>query len=257
MDKTNYILNVENLSKSFGGIKAIQNVTFNINTGEKVGIIGPNGAGKTTLFNLITGFLKIDQGIIKYKDKEITNKAVRHRSLEGISRTFQTTKVFLEMTVRENLFLAANKNEGTFNIFKSWEKDTKKLNKCKEVSKKLGIENLLNEKCSKLSHGMKRKLGIAQAVVSDTDLLMLDEPAAGLPAEERENLAKLIKQLTKNISLIIIDHDMDIIFDIADRVIVLNQGKIIANNTPQEIQNNKEVQQIYIGEGGQEDGIFT
>jgi len=246
-EEKNLILQINNLSKNFGGIKAVNDVTFEVVTGEHLGVIGPNGAGKTTLFNLISGNLSTDRGEVIYQGKNITNLPARKRSLAGISRTFQTSQLFLELTVLENLFLAANKNQNTYNLFSPWRKDEDVKEESIEMADKLGLDSFLQVKAKQLAHGKRRLLGIGQALVAGANLLMLDEPAAGLPSQEREEISELIKELTKNLTLIIIDHDMDIIFDIADRVLVLNEGKILAIDTPEAIKENEEVQKIYVG----------
>lgn len=246
-DNEDYILQTINLSKSFGGIKAVNNVSFKVKPKENLGVIGPNGAGKTTMFNLITGYIPIDSGEIIFENNNIEKLPARKRSLTGISRTFQTSQLFLDLTIKENLFLAANKNQNTYNIFIPWNKDKEKIEKSIEIAKEIGLYNNFNVKAKELPHGKRRLLGIGQALISDSKLLMLDEPAAGLPAQERNTISKLIKKITKELTLIIIDHDMDIIFDLADRVLVMNQGEILAIGDPEEIQNNEEVQRIYVG----------
>ncbi|MBF8436075.1 ATP-binding cassette domain-containing protein [Halanaerobiaceae bacterium Z-7014] len=246
-DNEDYILQTINLSKSFGGIKAVNNVSFKVKPKENLGVIGPNGAGKTTMFNLITGYIPIDSGEIIFENNNIEKLPARKRSLTGISRTFQTSQLFLDLTIKENLFLAANKNQNTYNIFIPWNKDKEKIEKSIEIAKEIGLYDNFNVKAKELPHGKRRLLGIGQALISDSKLLMLDEPAAGLPAQERNTISKLIKKITKELTLIIIDHDMDIIFDLADRVLVMNQGEILAIGDPEEIQNNEEVQRIYVG----------
>lgn len=246
-DNEDYILQTINLSKSFGGIKAVNNVSFKVKPKENLGVIGPNGAGKTTMFNLITGYIPIDSGEIIFENNNIEKLPASKRSLTGISRTFQTSQLFLDLTIKENLFLAANKNQNTYNIFIPWNKDKEKIEKSIEIAKEIGLYNNFNVKAKELPHGKRRLLGIGQALISDSKLLMLDEPAAGLPAQERNTISKLIKKITKELTLIIIDHDMDIIFDLADRVLVMNQGEILAIGDPEEIQNNEEVQRIYVG----------
>lgn len=241
------ILKVRNLKKFFGGIKAVNGVSFEVSEKEHLGIIGPNGAGKTTLFNVIAGKLKANAGEVIFQGENVIKKPARKRALSGISRTFQTSQLFLDLTVKENLFLAANKNKGTFNILTAWKKDEKIIEKSVKVAEKLGLADLLENKVAELPHGKRRLLGIGQALISEAELIMLDEPAAGLPAQERTEISNLIKNLTEDITLIIIDHDMDIIFDIADRVLVLNRGEVLAIDEPENIKKNQKVQEIYVG----------
>ncbi len=253
MEKTaENILEIEGVKKHFGGIKAVNDVSFAVKYGEHLGVIGPNGAGKTTLFNLIAGTFPNDEGSIIFAGENIARKPARKRALAGISRTFQTSKLFLNLSVLENLFLALNKNQQTFKIFSSWEQDKAKIEDCYNMAKKLGLEDIFEVQVGELPHGKKRLLEIGQVLISGAKLIMLDEPAAGLPENERVKISQLVKELTEGLSLIMIDHDMDIIFDLADRVLVMDQGKILALGTPAEIRDNSEVQRIYVG-GEQDD----
>ena len=243
-----HALAVNGISKSFGGVQAVRTASLAVPVGERRALIGPNGAGKTTLFNLITGELKPDSGDIKIFGTDITKKSVQDRSRLGLGRTYQISKLFLEMTVEENLFLAgkASKKFG-FQFVKPWLKYTDERGWAYEVAERVGLEEYFNENVSEISHGLQRQLEVGMAIAMHPRLIMLDEPAAGLSPPERVTLIGLIKKLPDDITLILIEHDMEVVLDIADQITVLNRGSVIAEGTPQEIRENQEVQNVYLG----------
>jgi branched-chain amino acid transport system ATP-binding protein len=243
-----YALQVSSVSKSFGGVKAVNQVELLVPIGERRALIGPNGAGKTTLFNVIAGELQLDDGSIKLFEKDITHASVQQRAKLGLGRTYQISQLFLELTVEENLYLAAvAKKNIHFNFFSPWAKNKTDRDWVRQVAEQVELEDYLNKKVSELSHGMQRQLEMGMAVAMEPRLIMLDEPAAGLSPSERGILTRLIKTLPKDITLIVIDHDMEIVLDVADRITVLNRGSVLAEGSPSEIRNNKIVQEVYLG----------
>jgi branched-chain amino acid transport system ATP-binding protein len=241
-------LEATNVSKNFGGVKAVDSVNLKVPVGERRALIGPNGAGKTTFFNLITGELASDQGFISIFNQDITKKTVQERAKLGLGRTYQISQLFLDLTVEQNLFLAANANHGRdFDMLHFWRKSKTELDFVQEISEKVEVKDFLYKKVSDLSHGEQRQLEIGMAFAMKPRLIMLDEPAAGLSPSERVVLTNLIKKLPVDSTLIIIEHDMDIVLEIADQITVLNRGTVFAEGTPLEIRSNQQVQDVYLG----------
>lgn len=243
-----YALVVKSVSKSFGGVQAVRSVDLAVPVGERRALIGTNGAGKTTLFNLITGELKVDGGQIKIFDIDITRKSVQERAKFGIGRTYQISQPFLNLTVEENLFLAIAANKKIeFDLIRPWLRQKDSRTWANEVAEYVELAPYLNKKVSDLSHNLQRQLEIGMAISMKPRLIMLDEPAAGLSHSERARLTGLIKKLKRDVTLIIIEHNMEIVLDIASYITVLNRGSVIAEGTPPEIKSNKEVQEVYLG----------
>lgn len=242
------VLRVEELCKNFGGIEALKKVTFSVKTGEKLAIIGPNGAGKTTLLNLINGQIRSDYGKIFYKGKDITNLPIHKRALLGISRAFQTSTLIPSMSALTNLLLSIHgKKSSRLNIFRKFNSYDEYI---VEAEKYLRLVSLLEKRfhpVSDLAHGEQRKLEIAMSLASEPKLLLLDEPSAGLTAAESSEVASIIKSLDPNITIIVVAHDMDLIFGLADRIIVLHYGEILCEGLPGEIQCDRRVREIYMG----------
>ena len=244
------MLSISNLSKSFGGVVATNNVTLEFPKGSLSSIIGPNGAGKTTLFNLITGKLKVDSGEVKLEDENITNLSTRNIVQKGISRAFQISNIFPSLTVKESLMSSLmsknNNSEKLFNPFYSKVLE----DEAEELLEILEMKNLSNTICSNISHGDQKVLDIGLALSLDPKILMLDEPTAGMGPEERWKMVETIERLwkLKNLTLIFIEHDMDIVFKISQKIHVLRYGSLIASGSPKEIKNNEEVINAYLGE---------
>ncbi len=245
-DQQQPALVVSSLSKSFGGVHAVQTVSLTIPAGERRALIGPNGAGKTTLFNLIAGELKADTGSVVLFGTDITRKSVQERARLGLGRTYQISQLFLKMTVEENLFLAAARNL-PFRLTRPWNRQAEERELAFQAAERVGLTPYMNQKVEDLSHGQQRQLELGMAVAMRPRLIMLDEPAAGLSPSERVILAKLIKDLPKDATLILIEHDMEIVLDLADTITVLNRGQVIAEGKPAEIRSNQEVQKVYLG----------
>jgi branched-chain amino acid transport system ATP-binding protein len=243
-----HALLVTSVSKSFGGVQATRSVDLAVPVGERRALIGPNGAGKTTLFNLITGELKPDAGRVEIFANDITRKSVQTRARLGLGRTYQISQLFLALTVEQNLFLAGVANRKMeFNIFKPWKKNVPEREWASQVAKQVGLLDYLDEKVKDLSHGLQRQLEIGMAIAMRPRLIMLDEPAAGLSPSERVILTGLIKGLPRDVTLILIEHDMEIVLDLADSITVLDRGSVIAEGTPAEIKTNELVQKVYLG----------
>lgn len=244
------MLKIQNLKKHFGGVKAVDGCSFKINKGEITALIGPNGSGKTTLFNLVSGVLKADSGRIFLGKNEITNKEVFQISNLGISRMFQQARLFDNLTVRENLLLASNTEDTKFwrNLFLRSKVEKQGGNDLRRASKLVGIDELQDKLGRNLSYGQKRLVGLARAMINSHDILILDEPVAGVTPPLRKKIASVLLKLKKQgETIFLIEHDMNFTLKIADRVIVIDEGKIIANGTPKEIKNDPKVLEAYFG----------
>ena len=250
MDKPDqrHALAVTSVSKSFGGVHAVRSTNLVVPVGERRALIGPNGAGKTTLFNLIAGELPADAGKIEIFGIDITKKTVQDRAKLGLGRTYQISQLFLELTVEENLFLAGGVNKKLeFHFLKLWRNYDEERHWARQVAEQVGLADHLDQKVSEISHGLQRQLEVGMAISMRPSLIMLDEPAAGLSPSERLVLKRLIKDLPRQVTLILIEHDMEIVLDLADNITVLHHGLVIAEGTPAEIKLNQEVQNVYLG----------
>ncbi len=242
------LLEIGNITKSFGGLHAIDGASMSLPSGKLHAIIGPNGAGKTTLFNVISGTLKPTSGHIKFLGRDITNEPVHRISHLGLARTLQVKSVFPGLTVHENLWIAAQSRKGVFNPFTCAKNLHYANEKADTLCKELGLAGLANQKAANLSYGDVALLEIGLALATDPKLLLLDEPVCGMgPAETEQTVAK-IQELAKRIDIIIIEHDMEVIFNIADNIIVMAQGRVLASGTSDEISNNADVRVAYLGD---------
>jgi branched-chain amino acid transport system ATP-binding protein len=241
---------LKNVSKSFGGIDAISKVDLTVMMGESRALIGPNGAGKTTLFNLVTGEIALDEGRILLFGKDLTHEPVKKRIASQLGRTYQVSNLFSQLTVQENLFLASwqtrrKKISVLATLFRSWRKFENQSRHIFRIAQRVGLEDKLDIKIDELSHGEHRQLELGITLAHEPRILLLDEPMAGLSAAERGFMTELIMSLKPEITVVIIEHDIDVAFSIADQVSVLHHGAIIAEGTPGQIEKNREVQQIY------------
>ncbi|MCW1360624.1 ABC transporter ATP-binding protein [Campylobacter sp. US33a] len=250
------ILNLEKISKSFGGVKAINETSFCINEGEIFGLIGPNGAGKTTLFNIITGNYKPTSGKVFFKNQRIDHLKPHKIVHLGIARTFQNIRLFSSMNVLENVLIGFN-HQMKYSIFEAFlhfgrfRKVEKEFQtKAYELLEELGIAELAQEKATSLSYGQQRKVEIARAMATSPRLLLLDEPAAGMNGAESDELAELIFKLRKDykISVLLIEHDMKFVNKLCDRVLVLDYGKTIFEGKVSDAVENKDVIAAYLGD---------
>lgn len=249
------LLKVENLSKSFGGVNAVENVSFEVKKGEIVAVIGPNGAGKTTLFNLVTGVIPATSGKITFKGVSIIGKRPYQIASLGMTRTFQNLQVFNNMTVIENVMTGSHIRLKTGvlssglrlpNVYKEEKEVMQKALQCLE---QVGIADLAFERAETLPYGNQRLLEIARAVAAEPSFILLDEPMAGLNPQESRNLVNVLKNMRKQgMTFLFVEHDMETVMSIADKIVVLDYGKKIAEGTPEEIASNPKVIAAYLGE---------
>ena len=240
-------LRLEQVGRRFGALQAVRNVTFDIARGERRAIIGPNGAGKTTLFNTICGDFPPTEGRIMLFGEDISGLKPHLRARQGIGRTYQTSLLFTGLTVIENLFLAVRGAMGNrLSLLKPKNGDVA-LAKAWELAARVRVTNIAEEKIDTVSHGQRRQIEVGMALASDPKLLMLDEPAAGLSAGERPELIKLIQELPRDLTLILIEHDMDVALPNSDIVTVMKDGEVVVENTPDRIADDPTVQAIYLG----------
>ena len=245
-----HALVLKNVSKSFGGIVAVDKVDLTVMMGESRALIGPNGAGKSTLFNLVTGEISLDEGRILLFGKDLTHEPVRQRIASQLGRTYQISNLFRRLTVQENLFLASwhtwkKKASLAAMLFRSWRKFEDQRRSIAEIAHRVGLEDKLDMPVDELSHGQHRQLELGITLAHEPKIPLLDEPMAGLSSAERGFMTKLIMSLKPEITVIIIEHDINVAFSIADQVSVLHHGAIIAEGSPEQIASNREVQQIY------------
>ncbi len=249
----NDLLNIEHLSKNFDGITALDNFSCDVKKNEIVGLIGPNGAGKTTLFNLLTGFLEPNSGKVTFYNKLISGKPSHKIVGYGISRTFQDLRLIKQMTVIDNLLLSFQNQPGEifFNVFAAHKRSltAEKLNEknALELLDYAGIKDKSNDPVGNLSYGQQKLLSILCCLAADSQLLLLDEPIAGINPEMRNKILSIIKELPqKGKSVILIEHDMDFIMEICDRVIFMDAGKKVSEGTPEEVRNDPQVIEAYL-----------
>ncbi len=252
MEKGN-ILDIDRATKSFGGIKAVDGVSFSVKKGQIKALVGPNGAGKTTLFNIITGLYRADSGDVLFEGKKLFSYKPHELVKLGISRTFQNIQLVDTLTVKENIALGLHskvKSNPIYAIFRLNRKQEKEVfEKVNKVSKFLKIEEYLNKFPNQVPFGIKRLIEIARALVSEPDLLLLDEPAAGLNEDETEFLLKSIFRVwEQGISILLIEHDMEFVTNCSHSIVVMDSGKKIAEGLPSEVMNDYRVVKAYMGE---------
>jgi branched-chain amino acid transport system ATP-binding protein len=241
-------IRVERLSKSFGGVIATNDVSLRVDAGGRLVIIGPNGAGKSTLFNLLNGQLMPDAGKVYFFGQDVTHLPLHRRAHMGMARSFQLTSLFPELSVLENMMLALHGLRATrFNPWRATLSYRNLLDRAEELLCLLDLWSKRDDQVHMISYGEQRKLEIALCLASSPKLLLLDEPSAGLTTAERSAVMEIIRKLPPNIAVIIVDHDMDLVFGLANRIIVLHYGQIIAQGTPEEIQADPKVKEVYMG----------
>jgi len=240
-------LEIQELVKHFGGIKAVNNCSFNVDKGSITALIGPNGAGKTTAFNLISGLLKPDSGSIHFNGSRIDNLQPHQITRSGISRTFQITRDLMEMTLLENLIVQAP-TKGFADLFQSSILDHE-MECAMELLDFVGIAHLAGEKAKNLSYGQKKLMEFAATLMTEPELIMLDEPAAGINPRLLEDIEERIRVVNQQgITFLIVEHNMDVVMNLCDPVIVMAYGQVIAQGSPELIQNDKQVLEAYLGE---------
>jgi len=252
-------LKVSNLSKSFGGIIAISDVSLSVEKGEIIGLIGPNGAGKTTFFNLLTGIYTPTSGEIEYDlTKKVNSKDFKPHKMAsyGISRTFQNIRLFQNMTVLENVLLGVHSElkysvaSALFRLSSHYKEEAETIEKAEKLLERFDLYDKKDAFARNLSYGDQRRLEIARALASNPQLLLLDEPAAGMNPKETKELTDLIRWIRQNfdLTIIVIEHDMSVVMNICERIFVFNYGNLLASGLPKEIQKDKNVIKAYLGE---------
>lgn len=251
--KGQYCLELQNVSKHFGGIQAVSNVSFGVESGERLAILGPNGAGKTTLFNMISGEFAPTSGKIILFGRDVTGLPSNKLVNLGLSRTFQITTLFPNESVVENIILAlmGTQKSSKFSMFSDLRKKTKLFERADELTSQLGLSDCKNEIIKNLPYGNQRLVEIALAMASNPKVICLDEPNAGLSnAESRIIIDTINNKIDRSITILIIEHDMGMVFEVADRIMVLNNGVMVAIDTKENIRTNQAVQKVYLGEVG-------
>ena len=241
-------IKTENLTKRFGGLVAVNNVDLIIEENRLTSIIGPNGAGKTTLYNLLIGLMKPDGGKIYFQGKDITGYPPHSIVKEGIARSFQILNIFTELSLFENIRIAVQAERGHgLEILSSIDSLDEVNDRSLEIIKTIGLYGNENITAKNLSYGDRRILEIGIALASNPKLLLLDEPTSGLAGRETGTMTDFIQNLAKDLTIVVIEHDMNVVLSISDHIAVLHQGKVIAEGTPDEIKQNDEVQEAYLG----------
>ena len=243
------ILRLRGVGRRFGGVHAVRDVDLEVRPGERRAILGPNGAGKTTLFNLISGEFPPTAGSVELFGNDVTREPARRRARMGLSRTFQTSRLFLGLSIEDNLYLSVlGVHDGHLRLVRN-KQDTEMREKARSIAEAIGLADRLEILVSELSHGEQRQLEVGMARASDPKLMMLDEPAAGLSRAERVRLTETLLQLDPAVTLILIEHDMDVALRVAQWVTMMHDGRVIVEGTPDEIRANQTVHDLYLGSG--------
>ncbi len=248
MNKSEAILKANNLSKRFGGLVAVDNISFEVVPFGVTSIIGPNGAGKSTLFNLLSGTFRPDSGSVLLNDQNVTGMNPEERLFSGMARSFQITNLFFDLTVIDNLRLASQTLHPRSYLYLPLSKCELALARADELLVEFGLLDSRNQLAGALSHGQQRRLEIAVTLATRPKLLLLDEPTQGMSQGDTQETAELIRQLGSKITVLLIEHDVDLVMDLSKTVIVMAQGKKLAEGSPQEVRSNPLVQAAYFGE---------
>jgi branched-chain amino acid transport system ATP-binding protein len=249
MINTAEIMRAENVTKMFGGFRALNNVSVSFPTGQLTAIIGPNGAGKSTLFNVLSGAFPPSQGRMFYKGRDITGTPQHEFARLGIAKSFQITNVFPELTALENVRIAIQAMHKRFDFWTPRGQMTEMEDQAAELLNMVGLNNHQTRHAENLAHGEQRSLEIALALACKPHLLLLDEPTAGMSPEETLTMMELIIQLASERTVILVEHKMKLVMGISNHLIVLHHGEFLAEGTPDEIRNNDEVRRVYLGQG--------
>ena len=240
-------LRVRGLTRRFGGVVAVSHVDLELAPGERRAVLGPNGAGKSTLFNLIAGADTPTEGTVELFGDDVTRLGARQRTRMGLSRTFQTSRLLTGLTVEDNLYLAAiGVTAGRFRLLRTG-RDAAARERARGTADSVGMSDRLGTLAGDLSHGEQRQLEIGLALVAEPRILLLDEPAAGLSRAERQLLTALLLSLDRNVTLLLIEHDMDVALTVAERVTMMHDGAVIVEGTPAEIRADQRVHDLYLG----------
>jgi branched-chain amino acid transport system ATP-binding protein len=240
---------VQNLVRSFGGIKATDNLSLDVMPGELHAIIGPNGAGKTTLISQLTGQLAPNSGTIHFAGRDVTHVPSYRRSALGLARSFQITSLLKDFTAIDNVALAAQAHDGhSFRFWGAARKEKHLRDAARSALQRVGLAARADVPVSELSHGEQRELELAVALATKPQLLLLDEPMAGLGSTESARMVKLLQELRREVTIVLVEHDMDAVFALADRISVMVYGRVIASGAPAAIRQNEEVRRAYLGD---------
>jgi len=240
------ILNTERLSISFGGLQAVNDVRFTVEAGQLHAVIGPNGAGKTSLFNLITGHLRPTAGRIWFQGQDITGLPQHAVARRGIAKSYQITTVFKNLTVFENLRVAAQAKKAAFNFWRQADGLPAATERAWQILEVSGLTGKANVMAAHLSHGEQRHLDIGIALAGDPQLLLLDEPTAGMSPIETEEAIEFIRELAQRVSIVLVEHKMNVVMKISDRITVMHFGSVLFEGTPEEVRANQKVQDVYL-----------
>jgi branched-chain amino acid transport system ATP-binding protein len=244
-----HYLHIQNICKDFSGLKVLTGVDFIIKEKERHAVIGPNGAGKTTLFNIISGRYKPSSGAIMFKGRDISGMPSHVLNRHGLSRSFQITNVFHELSVFDNILAGMrSRYRLRYHFLKNPARDRALCEKTEAIMEKVGLQDMRNQAASSLSYGQQRALEIGITLSTEPELILLDEPTAGMTRGETEKAIEMIEHVTSGCTLIIIEHDMDVVFSLADTVSVLHYGSILASDRPAEIKKDQSVKDAYLGE---------
>ena len=243
------ILRLRGVGRRFGGVHAVRGVDLEIRAGERRAVLGPNGAGKTTLFNVIAGEFPPTAGTVELFGVDVTHKPARARVPLGVTRTYQISRLFLGLTVTENLYVSVVGVEGGHLRPIINRKDAQYRERAREVGDRVGLGHVLDAMVGELSHGEQRQLEIGMALAGSPKLIMLDEPAAGLARAERVKLTEMLRGFDRDITVILIEHDMDVALNVAEYVTMMHDGRIVVEGTPDEIRRNQMVHDLYLGRG--------
>ena len=243
------MLSLKSVSKRFGGVVAVDGVSLEVVRGEVHALIGPNGAGKTTLISLIAGTMPSNGGEILFSEKNLTRAKPHARVAAGLARSYQITSIFKRFSVLENLALAVQARSGTsFSFWKPVERETALFDEAREIAAEVGLSQKLSAVGMQLSHGEQRALEVGLALATRPKLVLLDEPMAGMGPEESQHMIALIARIRAQVSVLLVEHDMDAVFRLADRISVMVNGRLIASDSPEEIRLNSDVRKAYLGD---------
>ena len=242
------LLEVKQLCKTFGALRATDGVDLEVQEGETLAIIGPNGAGKTTLISQLAGTLRPDAGRIRFAGEDVTQLRAPRRARKGFARSFQITSVFLDFTALQNVALAVQARSGRTGFWRAAHEDRSLMEPAMKVLEEVGLERRASVAAANLSHGEHRQLEVAMALATRPRMLLLDEPMAGMGIDESQRMIALLSTLKRRQTMILVEHDMDAVFRLADRIAVLVYGRVVASGAPDEIRTNEEVRRAYLGE---------
>jgi branched-chain amino acid transport system ATP-binding protein len=243
------VLSLRKLSKRFGGVVAVDGVDLDVAAGEIHALIGPNGAGKTTLIGLISGGIRYDSGEIRFLERPMTNLPAHDRVRAGVARSYQITSIFRRFTVLDNLALAVQARSGTsFSFWKPVAEEAALFDEARSIAAQVGLAPKIDFRASSLAHGEQRALEVGLALATRPRLVLLDEPMAGMGPEESKRMIELIGRIRSQVTVLLVEHDMDAVFRLADRISVMVSGRLIASDSPEKIRMDPEVRKAYLGD---------